>query len=85
MNKRGQLLNGTSRSAMLKAEALVTRDDVRSALFKFEAQGLVKVDWSDAGKPIVTVLDHAALDRVINLDQAPRARRARRRHETTSR
>ncbi|HEY8125395.1 MAG TPA: hypothetical protein VIF88_08255 [Methylocystis sp.] len=85
MSKRGQLLSGTSRSAMLKAETLVTRDDVRSALFKFEAQGLVKVDWSDPDKPVVTVLDQAALDRVINPDQARRVRRACRRHETTSR
>jgi hypothetical protein len=85
MSKCGQLLNGTSRSAMLKAEAYVTRDDVRSALLKAEAQGVIKVDWSDPDKPVVTVLDHAALDRIINPDQSRRARRARRRHETTSR
>jgi hypothetical protein len=47
MNKRMQdhLRGGASSSALLNA----ARDEVRSALLKAEAQGVIKVDWSDHG------------------------------------
>jgi hypothetical protein len=56
---RERLLGGT-------ASVAVPRDDVRSAIRKAEAQGLIAVDWSDAERPQITVLDMAGLQQAID-------------------
>jgi len=74
----GQAPRGVSGPSLLAVEAEITPAVVRSALRKAEALGIIKVDWSEPDKPIATVLDHAALERIKNPGLNRRSRRAQR-------